>query len=93
MEWIGKPTVIESNCFYVVKALHDSTMDRSRFSGIIKEIKAAMVLLPEVKVSKIGRECNRVAHELASLAKRIVLLCLVRFGDHNLLLVLVSFSN
>ena len=70
MEWIGKPTVIESNCFYVVKALHDSTMDRSRFSGIIKEIKAAMVLLPEVKVSKIGRECNRVAHELASLARR-----------------------
>ena len=69
MEWIGKPMVIESNYFYVVKALQDSTMDRSRFSGIIKEIKAAMVLLPEVKVSKIGRECNRVAHELASLAR------------------------
>jgi len=29
-------------------------------------------LLPEVKISKIGRECNRVAHELASLAKRTV---------------------
>jgi len=29
-----------------------------------------MMLLPEVKISKIGRECNRVAHELASLARR-----------------------
>ena len=66
-------------------------MDRARFFGIIKEIKATMVLLPGVKISKIGRKCNRVSQELASLAKRIVLLCLVRFGDHNLLLVLVSF--
>ena len=70
MEWMGKPTVIESDCLYIVKALQDSTADRAHFSGIIKEIKASMMLLTEVKISKIGRECNRVAHELASLARR-----------------------
>ena len=53
-----------------MKALQTSTVDRAHFSGIINEIKASMLLLPEVKVSKIGRECNRVAHELASLARR-----------------------
>ena len=67
---VSKPAVLESDCLYIVKALQNSTVDRARFSGIIEEIKASMLLLPEVKVSKIGRECNRVAHELASLARR-----------------------
>ena len=66
----SKPAVLESDCLYIVKALQNSTVDRAHFSGIIEEIKASMLLLPEVKVSKIGRECNRVAHELASLARR-----------------------
>ena len=67
---VSKPAVLESDCLYIVKALQTSTVDRAHFSSIINEIKASMLLLPEVKVSKIGRECNRVAHELASLARR-----------------------
>ncbi|OEL19662.1 hypothetical protein BAE44_0019318, partial [Dichanthelium oligosanthes] len=39
-------------------------------SNIVKEMKDAMMMLPEVVVGKIGRECNRVAHELAQLARR-----------------------
>ena len=43
--------------------------DRSRYSNIVKEIKHATRMIPDVRFSKIGRECNRVAHELAQLAR------------------------
>ena len=44
--------------------------DRSRYSNIVKEIKHATRMIPYVRFSKIGRECNRVSHELAQLARR-----------------------
>lgn len=75
VEWIGKPTVRFSDCFYIVKALQDRMVDTTRYSSIINEIKTSMMLLPKVKVSKIGRECNRVAHELARLARAHGALC------------------
>ena len=40
-----------------------------------------MSAIPEVKVCKIGRECNKVAHELAQLAKHV---CIRWFGEINL---------
>lgn len=69
-EWIRKPMVIESDCHNVVKSLLSGAENRASFSNIVKEIKFAMSAIPEVKVCKIGRECNKVAHELAQLAKR-----------------------
>ena len=40
------------------------------FSNIVKVIKSAMSAIAQVKVCKIRREYNKVAHELAQLAKR-----------------------
>ena len=36
----------------------------------MKEIKSNLPVILEVKVCKIRRECNHVAHELAQLAKQ-----------------------
>ena len=62
-------TVIESDCHSVVKSWLFDDENRASFSNIVKEIKSAMSAMPEVKVCKIGRECNKVSHELAQLAK------------------------
>ena len=69
-EWIRKLIMIESDCHSVVKSLLFDDENRASFSNIVKEIKFAMSAMPDVKVCKIGRECNKVAHELAQLAKR-----------------------
>ncbi|OEL12620.1 hypothetical protein BAE44_0026364 [Dichanthelium oligosanthes] len=55
VEWIKKPTIIESDCHYLVKALQTVGENRARYSNIVKETKDAMMMLPEVVVSKIGR--------------------------------------
>uniref|UniRef100_K3YXT2 RNase H type-1 domain-containing protein n=1 Tax=Setaria italica TaxID=4555 RepID=K3YXT2_SETIT len=70
-EWINKPTIIESDCLTIVKVLHEMGVNRSGITNIVKELKASMTLLLQVRVRKIGRECNRVAYELAQLAKLI----------------------
>jgi hypothetical protein len=64
-KWIKKPTIIESDCLCLVEALKTPMEDRSRYSNIVKEIKH-----DTRRFSKIGRECNRVAHQLAQLARR-----------------------
>ena len=79
-EWIRKPLVIESDC-NVIKSLLSDAENRASFSNIVKEIKSVMYAIPEVKVCKIGRECNKVAHELAQLAKHV---CIRWFGEINL---------
>ncbi|OEL23638.1 hypothetical protein BAE44_0015333, partial [Dichanthelium oligosanthes] len=43
---------------------------RSMCTHIYQEIKACMISLSEVRLKKVRRECNIVAHELAHLAKR-----------------------
>ena len=69
-EWIKKPTIIESDCLCLVEALKTPMDNKSRYSNIVKEIKHATRMIPDVRFSKIGRECNRVSHELAQLARR-----------------------
>ncbi|OEL37052.1 hypothetical protein BAE44_0001927 [Dichanthelium oligosanthes] len=69
-EWIRKPTIIESDCACLIASLLAPTADRGRCTYIYQEIKACMILLPKVRIKKVRRECNRVAHELAQLAKR-----------------------
>ena len=69
-EWIRKLIMIESDCHSVVKSLLFDDENRASFSNTVKEIKSAMSAIAEVKVCKIRRECNKVAHELAQLAKR-----------------------
>ncbi|CAL4891658.1 unnamed protein product [Urochloa decumbens] len=71
-EWSRNPTVIESDCHNLVSALTAKSDNRASFSNIVKEIKSWLSVFPEVSFSKVGRECNRVAHELAQLAKRCI---------------------
>jgi len=68
-KWMTKPNVIESDCHNVVNSLISDAENRASFSNIVKEIKSILSAIHEVKVCKIGRECNKVARELAQLAK------------------------
>ncbi|CAN6252434.1 unnamed protein product [Urochloa humidicola] len=72
LEYVKKPTILESDCAAVVSSLLAPSVDRARCSHIIQETRACMELLPGISIKKIRRECNRVAHELAQLAKRTI---------------------
>ncbi|OEL15149.1 hypothetical protein BAE44_0023833 [Dichanthelium oligosanthes] len=70
-EWVKKPAVIESDCHNPMLALNSESDNRASFSNIVKEIKCNLsAILKVTVVCKVGRKCNRVAHELAQLAKR-----------------------
>lgn len=69
IEWIRTSPVIESDCHILVQALNSESYSSASFSNIVKEIKYSLSVILEVKVCKIRRECNRVAHEFAQLAK------------------------
>ena len=45
-------------------------VDRSTISFTVAEAKDQASLLVEWRVAKVGRECNLVAHKLASFARR-----------------------
>ena len=44
--------------------------DRSTIGFTVEEVKDQARLLVEWRVAKVGRECNLVAHKLASFARR-----------------------
>src|SRR4051812_21796447 len=69
-EWCEMPLVVEGDCLMLIAGLKDSSRDKSRFGLILQEIKLLCNNLMDVVFSKINRESNRVAHELAQLAKR-----------------------
>ena len=62
--------IIESDCSRVVSALQSTKTDALEYSFVIQEVKEYAQMLREWKIVQVKRECNRVAHELASLAKR-----------------------
>ena len=53
----------------MIDVLNSSVRDQSGHWSLFLEAKAIMQLLPEVKLSKISRVSNRVAHVLAQLGK------------------------
>ncbi|EEE64789.1 hypothetical protein OsJ_19645 [Oryza sativa Japonica Group] len=69
-EWIHLPVILESDCLMATTSIAGKDMERSRWTFLLREIKAAVRRLQEVSVHHVNRECNRVAHELAQLAKR-----------------------
>jgi len=71
-QWCPGPTVIESDSARIVAALETTDDDRSELRWIILETKEHLQLLPEWKIEKVKRENNKVAHELAQLARRNV---------------------
>lgn len=69
-EWIKMPVILESDCAIAVERMSSKEYDRSQWSFLLREMKRKMALLSEVGFSQCRRNCNRVAHELAQLAKR-----------------------
>lgn len=55
-----QPGSLESDCARIITVLQNSEMDRSAHWSLFLEAKALIVLLPEVKLSKIARVSNKV---------------------------------
>jgi hypothetical protein len=60
-------TAIKLDCLTLIKALK-STESRSRWEGVIQEIRGASCLLPQCKFQHAKRGCNMAAHKLAQRA-------------------------
>ena len=69
-EWCPARAIVAIDCASVVALLQQHEDQRSRLKFIVDEAKAAGDELPEWTVIHTKRESNRVAHELAQLAKR-----------------------
>ena len=61
---------LTSHNIRVVQALTSKRLDRSEIGFVIAEGKKLSQLLVELKIVKIKRDCNKVANELAALARR-----------------------
>jgi len=70
LDWCSARAVLASDCATLVAVLQDQGELCSRLKLIIDEVKLAGDDLPEWTVIHTKRESNRVAHELAQLAKR-----------------------
>lgn len=69
-EWLPMPVILESDCATVIARLQAKGEERSRWTFLLRETKAMMTFIQEVKLAHCNRDCNRVAHELAQLAKQ-----------------------
>jgi hypothetical protein len=49
-EWVRQPAMIEIDCTNIIRALHSKPEDRASWEGILKETRAACMLLPEYKI-------------------------------------------
>jgi hypothetical protein len=67
-KWVKQSTLVESDCLNLIREVQKTT--GSTYAGILVEIKGAMGLLPDCKVSHIQREANEIAHTLAQRANR-----------------------
>jgi hypothetical protein len=61
-EWVRQPTIVETDCINVVRALQAKTEERAAWDVILKEIQAACVLLPGCSFKYGRRVVNRAAH-------------------------------
>jgi ribonuclease HI len=52
-EWVRQPAIIETDCESVVWAIQSNTNVRMVREGLLKEIKAASVLLPSYKYNML----------------------------------------
>lgn len=69
-EWENKQAVVESDCLSLVNTLKENRGAKSTLCFHIMEIRQLSRSLPDVQFRAVKRERNRVAHELAQLAKR-----------------------
>ena len=69
-QWCQGLIILESDCDRVVQALTSKSLDRSEIGFVIAEGKELSQLVVELKIVKIKRDCNKLANELAALARR-----------------------
>jgi ribonuclease HI len=62
--------ILETDCARIVAVLSSIAEDRSAHWCLFQEARFLMNMLSEVKVCKVSRVSNRVAHDLAQLGKR-----------------------
>jgi hypothetical protein len=67
---LQKPGVLETDCSWLVAVLEAKDFDRSAHWSLFLEAKTRLDLLPQVKLSRVDRVSNKVAHDLAQLGKR-----------------------
>ena len=70
-EWTSGPIILESDCAAIVSYLVNPTSQRSASYFVIREALEVAGRVPGVEFRHTGRACNRLAHELAQLAKRL----------------------
>jgi len=70
-EWTAGPVILESDCAAVIGYLNAPATQRSVSCFTIGEALEAAGRIPRVEFRHIGRACNKLAHELAHLAKRL----------------------
>lgn len=64
------PVELETDCKSLADALNADVTVRSPCYGILLDIKAALAVFSEHRISFARRECNRLAHELADEARK-----------------------
>jgi ribonuclease HI len=70
-QWSLLLTILESDCSTVINFLMSPDVQRSQSAFTISETRQAAEGLPSIKFKHVGREQNRVAHELAQLGRRL----------------------
>ena len=70
-EWTSEPIILESDCLAVINYLSKPLSQRSHSCFIIREAVEVASRIPGVVFRHIGRACNKLAHELAQLAKML----------------------
>ncbi|KAF8670592.1 hypothetical protein HU200_050619 [Digitaria exilis] len=67
--WLDRDVVLESDCSSVIKMLVEKGPNRSLVAPIILDMERESSCLKSVEFVKVGREQNKMAHELAQVAR------------------------
>jgi ribonuclease HI len=67
--WVKEPVICETDCAVAVKAINKPGKDFSTYCSLINDIKETVSSGNVSHVTSVKRECNRVAHSLATYAR------------------------
>jgi ribonuclease HI len=59
-----KPGILEMDCSRLVAVLEAMELDRSAHWSLLLEAKTLLEVLPQVRLSRVSRVSNKVAHDL-----------------------------
>ena len=62
---LQKPIILETDCSFVVSLLANDLLDRSNLVDLKREALSIARMMASLKIIKINRSANRVAHEIA----------------------------